>query len=65
MTWTSVLFLLVNKLKMIFLVKGKIIKKPNRSVANPGKINKIAAKANAAPDINSNKSKKYEYPNQW
>ena len=33
----------------------KIIRKPNKSVANPGKINKNAAIANAAPDINSNK----------
>ena len=40
---------------MIFLVNGNIIKKPNKSVANPGKINKNAAIAKAAPDINSNK----------
>ena len=40
---------------IIFLVNGKIIKKPNKSVAKPGKINKNAATANAAPDINSKK----------
>ena len=31
-----------------------MIKKPNKSVANPGKINKNAATAKAAPDINFN-----------
>ena len=40
---------------MIFLVGGNIIKKPNMSVANPGRINNRAANAMAAPDINSNK----------
>ena len=37
-----------------FLVGGKIISNPSVSVANPGKINKRAANAKAAPDINSN-----------
>ena len=35
-------------LKINFLVGGKIINKPKKSVANPGKIKSNAAKAKAA-----------------
>ena len=38
-------------LKNNFLVGGKIINNPIRSVINPGKINKRAANAKAAPEI--------------
>ena len=38
-------------LKINFLVSGKMINKPKKSVAKPGKIKSSAAKANAAPDI--------------
>ena len=34
-----------------FLVKGNINKKPKKSVANPGRIKRNAAKAIAAPEI--------------
>ena len=34
-----------------FLVKGNINKKPKKSVANPGRIRRNAAKAIAAPEI--------------
>ena len=40
-----------NPLKNNFLVKGKIINRPKKSVANPGIINNKAANAKAAPDI--------------
>ena len=40
-------------LNKIFLVIGKITKKPNISVKKPGKINNNAAKAIEAPDISS------------
>ena len=40
-----------NFLKINFLVKGKIIKNPKISVANPGMIKSNAAKAIAAPEI--------------
>ena len=39
--------------KIIFLLKGKISRKPITSVANPGIINNKAAKAIAAPDKTS------------
>ena len=38
-------------LKINFLVGGNIINKPIKSVANPGKIKRSAAKAKAAPEI--------------
>ena len=38
-------------LKISFLVGGKTINMPTTSVANPGKIKSIAAKARAAPDM--------------
>ena len=41
---------LSKKLKIKLLLKGKINKKPKVSVANPGIIRSIAAKAIAAPD---------------
>ena len=37
--------------KINFLVGGKIINKPIKSVANPGKIKSNAAKAKAVPEI--------------
>ena len=42
-----------NKLKINFLLKGKISKKPITSVKNPGIIKSKAAKAIAAPEITS------------
>ena len=42
-----------NWFNIIFLVNGKINKKPKKSVAKPGMINNSAAKAIAAPEINS------------
>jgi hypothetical protein len=38
-------------LKISTLVGGKMINKPSKSVANPGKIRSSAANAKAAPEI--------------
>ena len=46
-------FFFVNLLKIIFLLSGKINKKPIISVAKPGIIKSNAANAIAAPEITS------------
>ena len=47
------IIILINKLKINFLVIGNINKKPKISVAKPGMISRSAAIAIAAPEITS------------